>query len=140
MTFLDFIGLFAANEKRRNRAQDWHVRCPAHDDSTPSLHVSNGGDKILLTCFGAGAGCTAAEICAAKGITLEDLRYATPWPRPAPATNGAGASHTLVAPPLLPPSRSTQPASPSQSEIPPTGAKIETPRRIVATYDYVDAA
>ena len=27
------------------------ARCPAHDDKTASLHVTQGDDRVLLRCF-----------------------------------------------------------------------------------------
>ncbi len=47
------------------------LRCPAHDDTNPSLSASEADDgKVLLHCF---AGCSAQNICAALGITMKDL-------------------------------------------------------------------
>ena len=45
-------------------------RCPAHDDKTPSLSISESGEKILLHCH---AGCTPEAICSALGLKLSDL-------------------------------------------------------------------
>jgi hypothetical protein len=45
--------------------------CPAHHDKSPSLHIAEGeGGKIILHDF---AGCTSAEIVAAKGLKIADL-------------------------------------------------------------------
>ena len=49
----------------------WIACCPAHDDRTPSLKItetSNG--VVLLKCW---AGCTASEIVTAVGLGLRDL-------------------------------------------------------------------
>jgi AAA domain len=46
------------------------LRCPAHDDSTPSLSVSDGEKDVVLTCFG---GCTNDEVLAARGLTWADV-------------------------------------------------------------------
>src|SRR6185437_11969141 len=47
------------------------ARCPAHDDSNPSLAVSDGADgKVLLHCH---AGCTLDAILAALGLATSDL-------------------------------------------------------------------
>ncbi len=49
----------------------WIARCPAHDDRGPSLSIGEGHDgRILIKCF---AGCGAADIVAAVGLTLSDL-------------------------------------------------------------------
>jgi hypothetical protein len=47
------------------------ARCPAHDDSDPSLSVSVGGDgRALIWCF---AGCETQHIIDALGLTWPDL-------------------------------------------------------------------
>lgn len=49
----------------------WMARCPAHDDRSPSLSIRETDDgTILIRCW---AGCGAAEIVAAVGLTLADL-------------------------------------------------------------------
>jgi AAA domain-containing protein len=63
-TVLDKLGA------RRN-GKEWIAKCPAHEDSTPSLGITvgdNGG--ILLCCH---AGCGTEDVCAAIGIELSDL-------------------------------------------------------------------
>lgn len=47
------------------------ARCPAHEDKTPSLSVSEGEDgRVLLHCFG---GCSAEAVVAAMGLKMSDL-------------------------------------------------------------------
>lgn len=47
------------------------VTCPAHDDRSPSLHVSEGPDgRVLLKCH---AGCETADVLAADGRDWGDL-------------------------------------------------------------------
>lgn len=48
----------------------WVAKCPAHEDTKPSLSVSQGEKGILLKCF---AGCTLDSICTAIGIRQTDL-------------------------------------------------------------------
>jgi len=48
----------------------WQARCPAHDDSDPSLSVKDLGDKVLIYCH---AQCSLENITAAIGITVPDL-------------------------------------------------------------------
>lgn len=49
----------------------WIARCPAHDDRHPSLSIKEIDDgTLLLKCW---AGCSAAEVVAAAGLTLRDL-------------------------------------------------------------------
>lgn len=56
---------------RERRAGQWMARCPAHDDKRPSLLIELGADdRVLLFDY---AGCGAAEIVAAVGLSLGDL-------------------------------------------------------------------
>lgn len=49
----------------------WVARCPAHEDKHPSLAVRQLEDgRILIHDF---AGCTAGDVLAAVGMSLEDL-------------------------------------------------------------------
>ncbi len=49
----------------------WIARCPAHDDHSPSLSISELADgQILIHCF---AGCEATDVMAAVGLQLSDL-------------------------------------------------------------------
>ena len=55
----------------QNGPNDWMVNCPAHTDTTASLHISvadNG--KILMKCH---SGCKVTDIVAAVGLTMQDL-------------------------------------------------------------------
>lgn len=66
------IGLKDAIVEARNGA-DLMIRCPAHDDGRPSLHVSPGTGKagaVVLRCF---ADCTTAAIVAAGEVSMSDL-------------------------------------------------------------------
>jgi Helix-turn-helix domain len=54
-------------------------RCPAHDDSDPSLSLSEGRDgRVLVKCH---VGCTAEEIIAELGLTMRDLFEDDSWRR-----------------------------------------------------------
>lgn len=60
----------------------WVAKCPAHDDRRPSLSLREGNDgRLLVHCW---AGCHAAEIVAAVGLTLADL-FERPITHHAPA-------------------------------------------------------
>lgn len=49
----------------------WKARCPAHDDQSPSLSISEGDDgKVLLCCH---KGCTFEDICSSAGLNTRDL-------------------------------------------------------------------
>jgi hypothetical protein len=88
----------------------WLACCPAHDDHSRSLLVSEGDDgRILLTCF---AGCTHDAIVGVLGLESQDLfvphdkRNGTPLPtgktisKPKSASGPKGTRHdTAEAPP-----------------------------------------
>lgn len=49
----------------------WIARCPAHYDKTPSLSIRETGDgTLLIRCW---AGCSAADVVRATGLSLVDL-------------------------------------------------------------------
>jgi putative DNA primase/helicase len=55
----------------RAAGNGWEARCPAHDDSTPSLHVAVGnGERVLMHCH---AGCPFNAIVASLGLRPADL-------------------------------------------------------------------
>lgn len=52
-------------------ASGYKACCPAHEDRTPSLYISEAGDgKVLLKCH---AGCDSADIVHAMGLEWPDL-------------------------------------------------------------------
>lgn len=53
-----------------NGRDRWMARCPAHPDKSPSLSIRDTDERILIHCF---AGCGAADVVAAVGLTLADL-------------------------------------------------------------------
>jgi len=55
----------------RKTGRGYTARCPAHEDRTASLSISEGTDgRILLHCF---AGCGAGDVVTALGLQLADL-------------------------------------------------------------------
>jgi len=49
----------------------WIARCPAHDDRSPSLAITELEDgRVLIHCFG---GCASAEVLDALGLQFSDL-------------------------------------------------------------------
>ena len=54
----------------RQRDDDWLVRCRAHDDGRPSLHITLAKDRWLLKCL---AGCSFDAVCDAHDIRQADL-------------------------------------------------------------------
>lgn len=78
--------LLSRLERVRTSTNGWTARCPAHEDSTPSLSVTIGEDgRILLKCF---AGCEVTAIVEALGLGLPDL-----FAEPVPALPGPDVSY-----------------------------------------------
>jgi hypothetical protein len=46
------------------------AKCPAHDDSSPSLKVTFRDDRTLIHCF---AGCSVESVLESLGLTFSDL-------------------------------------------------------------------
>lgn len=58
-------------EGAKPNAHGWEALCPSHEDTTPSLSVSEGADgRVLLKCH---AGCSTERVVAALGFELKDL-------------------------------------------------------------------
>ena len=77
------------------------VCCPAHQDRSPSLHLSVGGDgRLLVKCF---SGCGQAEVIAAlrgRGLwpgAATDEGYRQRRPTPAPPPTGDEAERRAAA-------------------------------------------
>jgi hypothetical protein len=63
--------LLSRFESVRGKHPKWIARCPAHEDRSPSLSVKALDDgRVLVHCF---AGCGAADVMAAVGLTLAAL-------------------------------------------------------------------
>lgn len=60
------------------RSRQGMCRCPAHNDKTPSLHVTQAADTVLLKCF---AGCDQLSVIAAlreRGLWPERQEQGSP--------------------------------------------------------------
>jgi hypothetical protein len=58
-------------DRAKRSGKGWTARCPAHEDRTASLTVTEGDDgRALVHCH---AGCGIGEIVAAIGLQLSDL-------------------------------------------------------------------
>jgi hypothetical protein len=55
---------------RRERSGQFEAQCPAHHDNTPSLSVTDKGDRTVMYCF---AGCDIFDVVAAIGLSINDL-------------------------------------------------------------------
>jgi hypothetical protein len=61
----DYLQLLERFDKLKQTAPDrWIACCPAHDDKSPSLHIKDAGDKLLVRCF---AECSFRDIADAIG-------------------------------------------------------------------------
>ena len=57
-------------DAKRN-GNGWIAKCPAHNDRTPSLSISQGTDgRCLIKCH---AGCDTSDIVAKLGLNMADL-------------------------------------------------------------------
>jgi hypothetical protein len=96
--------------KAKKTASGYLACCPAHDDRSPSLSISEGsGGKILLKCF---AGCSTDSIVRAIGLEMKDLFTDTVI-----RLNGNGST-----------------ASPKAAKV------ANTSKTITAVYEYTDAS
>lgn len=71
----------------------WTARCPGHDDRSPSLSVWAGDHRVTFTCH---AGCEEADVLAALGITLDDLRTSNPATGPQQVYDYTDAAGRLI--------------------------------------------
>lgn len=55
---------------KKKGENSWVAYCPAHNDKSPSLAITEKEDKVLIKCW---SGCTAIEICASVGLDIGDL-------------------------------------------------------------------
>jgi putative DNA primase/helicase len=68
---IDLQSVIARLDGVRKNGAGYMARCPAHDDRTPSLSVSEGDDgRVLVHCH---AGCSVEAITAAMDMTPSDL-------------------------------------------------------------------
>lgn len=78
---------------------EWSARCPAHDDTTPSLRVRVGDDgRALLHCH---AGCEVVGVVKALGLELRDLHdhaVSSAVPSVHPSREAALAAYRLGTP------------------------------------------
>ena len=64
-------GILALLGKVKQTAPNqWKALCPAHDDHTPSLSVTQDHGTVLIKCH---AGCSTEEIVSAMGLSMADL-------------------------------------------------------------------
>jgi hypothetical protein len=59
-------------EKVTGSKGKWIACCPAHQDKSPSLAVTETDDRVLVHCF---SGCDTQDVTAAIGLNVADLFY-----------------------------------------------------------------
>lgn len=57
--------LSTLDKVRSNGRGRYQACCPAHNDKSPSMQITDNGQRILIHCF---AGCTSDEILGACGL------------------------------------------------------------------------
>jgi|GEM_PF-1999632 len=94
MTFAEILARFG-EPRKPIPGGGFSVRCPAHDDTNPSLSVSPGnGSGPLFHCH---AGCNNDDVLAAANLTWQDILPPKDMPmtrRPAPALPPKGGGKT----------------------------------------------
>jgi RecA/RadA recombinase len=71
MSLSDVIPVIEGMGARRVGDGKWKLRCPAHEDKTPSLDVTRGtGGKVLLICR---AGCSVESVMSGLGLDMQAL-------------------------------------------------------------------
>lgn len=73
MNLQEFLDLLHV-EHGPNAKGEYLCRCPAHDDRTASLCVSDGNKGIVLKCQ---AGCDTHAVLAAMGVKLHEIFHDT---------------------------------------------------------------
>ena len=66
MTAQDLATLLGATPVKDH----WMAKCPAHEDSKPSLKIAQGDTGVLFHCW---AGCRKIDILTAVGLSWRDL-------------------------------------------------------------------
>ncbi|CAB4132177.1 TOPRIM domain containing protein [uncultured Caudovirales phage] len=56
---------------KRIKHNEYKALCPVHEEKTPSLTISDLGNKIVCHCFGCGA--TGVDVVSALGMNIEEL-------------------------------------------------------------------
>lgn len=64
----DFLSRLRGVRSRGNG--NFMACCPAHEDKSPSLSVTQSDGRILMTCF---AGCPAESVLSSIGLKFDDL-------------------------------------------------------------------
>jgi len=66
MKLYEIVRIFDA----KKAGKEFKAKCPAHNDSTPSLSITQGNDGVVMICH---AGCDTDSVLASKGLNASDL-------------------------------------------------------------------
>lgn len=70
----------------RRIGKHFKAKCPAHEDSTPSLSIKEGDNhRVLIHCF---SGCPVESVVAAMGLVMTDLFTRGSIPSKVPGISG----------------------------------------------------
>lgn len=58
-------------QKVKQHGDQYYACCPVHDDKSPSMGITEKEDKVLIHCFGCGAG--GPEVMEALGLPVSTL-------------------------------------------------------------------
>ena len=91
MTIDDLLPLLGAV---RRTSRGFTARCPAHDDTNPSLSICDGDRAVLVKCW---AGCALSAITQAIGLKVSDLFFDVQHPRGSrPKMRAAGGKRLAI--------------------------------------------
>jgi hypothetical protein len=86
---LEALGIMGQGKARARQAGGWMIRCPVHEDGSPSCSVQNKGGVILWKCWGCDATGDVLSLIAAvrslkidtdfKRVLVEGARLAGMW-------------------------------------------------------------
>jgi hypothetical protein len=86
---LDDLGILGEGRARQRQSGGWVIRCPVHEDRTPSCSVQLRDGALLWNCHGCGEGGDVLDLIAAvrginrgsrfRDVLLEGARLAGDW-------------------------------------------------------------
>lgn len=109
---LEALGLFGQGRAHQRQAAGFLIRCPIHEDRTPSCSVQVRDGVLVWKCHGCGASGDALTLVAAvrglslrtdfRGVLIESARIAGLWSVVRELEDGEPAPAPVAAPPIAP--------------------------------------